>query len=506
VLEEGFGTNADDSEWIVEDRTVTYEGDRTNMVYTVGNHDFVPITEHISMVTSIYLLVSDGFEGAQSIEGVTSGATVAEMIDLLMLADEGQVLEVKSSDGAVKAAGDVIAAGDELHVTSANAASTTVYDLTISDLDADATLVAEDGSGLNVTVSTSTGTVEGMTHDATLASVLDQLIVPDLAEMNVIDAEGNMIPQNFRNMNGDLTPVTVAIGVFLEVIAQNGDMILYSVSPDYGEGIFVTSDIYSVDQDINVISDIPEGIGVDGILINIYGTPNSDVTIIDKAGNIREQGYLAVDDKLEVVSQDGNLSRVYYLTFQNEVNADQNYAPVVEATSQSVTAFVNQAVSVSATATDDELPFPHELAYGWSVTVGNADNVSIVSAEEATTDVVFSDSGDYELTVMVDDGELQSSAKIDIRADFETSVGLHQVPDLHIYPNPARNSFILNVQNMNNVSGLVTVIDITGKNVIIEEINTEIMTVDVTGLNAGLYFVKVRSGDQTFNSKLQLIK
>ena len=506
VLEEGFGTTADNSEWIVEDVTVTYGGDRTNMVYTVGNHDFVPITEHISMVTSIYLLVSDGFEGTQSIEGVASGATVAEMIDLLMLADEGQVLEVKASDGAVKAAGDVIAAGDQLHVTSANTASTTVYDLTISDLDSDATLVAKDGSGLTVTVSTSTGTVEGMTHDATLASVLDQLIVPDLAEMNVIDANGNMIPQNFRNMNGDLTPVTVAIGAFLEVIAQNGDVILYTVAPDYGEGIFVTSDIYSVDQDINVISDIPEGIGVDGILRNIYGTPNSKVTIIDKAGNIREQGYLAVDDKLEVVSQDGTLSRVYYLTFQNEVNADQNYAPVVEATSQSVTAFVDQAVSVSVTATDDELPFPPKLTYGWSVTVGNADNVNIVSADEATTDVVFSDSGNYELTVVVDDGELQSSASIDIRVDFETSVGLNQIPDMFIYPNPARNSFILNVKNMNNVSGMVTVIDITGKNVIIEEINNEIMTVDVTGLNAGIYLVKVRSGDHTFNSKLQLIK
>jgi gluconolactonase len=71
-------------------------------------------------------------------------------------------------------------------------------------------------------------------------------------------------------------------------------------------------------------------------------------------------------------------------------------------------------------------------------------------------------------------------------------------PSVEIYPNPVQNE--LNI-NLPGKSGTVEVFDITGKSLLQKEILENENSIDVSGLENGIYFVKVLSDSQFFTEK-----
>jgi hypothetical protein len=90
-------------------------------------------------------------------------------------------------------------------------------------------------------------------------------------------------------------------------------------------------------------------------------------------------------------------------------------APTVAAAFSDTTIKITAPViNVSATAEDDGMPYPGELAYTWEVIEGEAASVSIASADQKNTDVTFSATGNYKLQITVDDGEMKAMDEISV--------------------------------------------------------------------------------------------
>lgn len=71
--------------------------------------------------------------------------------------------------------------------------------------------------------------------------------------------------------------------------------------------------------------------------------------------------------------------------------------------------------------------------------------------------------------------------------------------DLNLYPNPVQN--VLNV-HLEGYSGIMQIQDISGKLVMQQHIAQNITSVDVSGLERGIYIVKVSCATHVFTSKI----
>ena len=83
----------------------------------------------------------------------------------------------------------------------------------------------------------------------------------------------------------------------------------------------------------------------------------------------------------------------------------------------------------------------------------------------------------------------------------ETSTGVQTVNSenqLTIYPNPVQN--VLNI-DLHVKMGTLEVFDITGKSVQYKLINGNNMSIDVSGLRAGIYLLQINSNDGIVNRK-----
>ena len=75
-----------------------------------------------------------------------------------------------------------------------------------------------------------------------------------------------------------------------------------------------------------------------------------------------------------------------------------------------------------------------------------------------------------------------------------TAVEEHEASAMSVYPNPATETLYVNAGNIESV----VIYDMTGRNVL----NTTLSVVDLRGLEAGVYFVTVRSENATKTTKL----
>ncbi len=83
-----------------------------------------------------------------------------------------------------------------------------------------------------------------------------------------------------------------------------------------------------------------------------------------------------------------------------------------------------------------------------------------------------------------------------------STVGIENLDEfgIKIYPNPSNGVFYINNTKVNNLK--LTVRDITGKVVLIEELNENVSKVDITEQASGVYFIQLENGEKTFNSKI----
>jgi len=458
------GTTPEESEWIVRDRGV-YGWEA--VIATLGNQIFDPITDYLSTVSSLIYSVDDGYQGDLGITGIGNGETVQQFYDNLIIADTAMDISVKNSaDGAIRDLADPVAQGDTLIVISADGKSTTKYELDLTPLDDNTNLVLSDGSELTV----ADGAVSGFDQDATLESVLAGVKTEsDLSILNIMDADGALIPLKKLDTNGEYQPVLASAGIIFEVLAQNGDKAQYQLTPNSAvEDAFVLSSIYEVSQDYFIISGIPGGTAVSAFMDNIVPAEGASVKIIDKLDYDRTLGNLAYDDLLVVVSSDGSKTVTYMLNFMEELSA--YVTSTVFPIDQDAASIVVPASTTVETLIAGLTPAPSSV-----MTVLDVDMAEKTTGEVLDTDMVKVVSGD---------GRNEVSYTIEVLVSVYNSM----IENLKVYPNPA--SDVLYVENIPSDSH-VRISDITGRMLMLKQAGELSSGVDLSGMQRGIYFLTV---------------
>jgi hypothetical protein len=142
------------------------------------------------------------------------------------------------------------------------------------------------------------------------------------------------------------------------------------------------------------------------------------------------------------------------------------------------------------------------------------------SAAECTVEITgtFTENGAdlpglYTLNYIVKDGSGNVAKKVSrlvfvFEDSVTNSVGTFNAKDVKVYPNPT-NSFVnIEVANITERAS-ISIIDASGKVVVAVENNAlvkNLYTVDVTGLNAGIYMVRVQTQTQNYITKLNVVK
>jgi len=121
---------------------------------------------------------------------------------------------------------------------------------------------------------------------------------------------------------------------------------------------------------------------------------------------------LNYDDKLQVVSEDGTNTVVYYMNFLDEAEPDNNEAPTLSVDITSANIILGESLTLKATADDDGMPLPTALTVTWEVISG--EGVTIASPDALETDVTFAQAGAVVLQVTVDDGEMSKTEIVNV--------------------------------------------------------------------------------------------
>lgn len=325
VPEGSFGPVDEQSEWIStsrEDLDPIVGGwlSQVQMSLGIGYHNYNQVTVFMSTVNSYNYIVSDGYQTPQLIRGVVTGTSSDDFLGKINKADQGQALKLLSSDdGSEIASGAELANGDTLMVTSADGESVTKYVLLVSPegLSSDAVLTSEE---YTIEVNGSVGSITGLQFGMAIQSVLENVTKPAGSRLYVIDSEDNLIPMEILNHDSIKVKTQISQDIFFEVIAEDMQTkITYQLMPDgTPSDAMLYSSMFAVDQDVNLISDIPDGIRIDAFYRNIWSSVGANVKIVDKLGAERTAGPVKFDDKIVVVSEDGTEQNVYYLEFLQE--------------------------------------------------------------------------------------------------------------------------------------------------------------------------------------------
>ncbi|MCK4922591.1 MAG: T9SS type A sorting domain-containing protein, partial [Bacteroidales bacterium] len=512
LVGDGIGTNFDDTDWLFrsgkgipnQDGEIFSNTDISNML---GFHEMDPVTKYMSTVSSLAYKVSLGFSVDELIRGVVDGTSVDAFMANIILSDPDQGIVLKGA--AAKTGADVLVSEDTLVVTSKDLSNITKYvlEVTATGLNDDANLTAADGSGYVIDITGETGTVSGILYGTSIADALAGIEKSADAILNVIDADGNLLPMQVLNADTILVPTYVSTDVYFEVIAENGTTIItYNLVPiSLASDAFVVSDVYAVDQDLMVISVIPGGTEVSTFLDNVVPVAGASIVLKDKAGFERTMGNISYDDQLHVTSEDAKVTVSYYLTFQLELYPDMsNTAPVVSIEVSSFNIEPAATISLTATATDDGNPVPSAITYLWEVISGDAGTVSIANPGQLVTDVTFNSLGTFELQLSVSDGVMTGTAVVTVVVAGVGVEGLNAA-FVRAYPNPA--SEVLNIELGNNTGKAnIRIIDITGQISYLSDHEDDLVKLDLAKFKPGIYFIFVEMENESFVNKVQIVK
>jgi hypothetical protein len=330
-----------------------------------------------------------------------------------------------------------------------------------------------------------------------MEEVVENVTVPAFATMTVVDANDEWV--QLKKLNFDTIPVFVQVTdqIYLEVVAEDGvTKILYQLQPTaLASDAFVTSDVFTVDQNLALIKLIPQGTTVQGFLANVVPVTGATMKLVDKNGLERTFGELYKDDKLIVTSQDGETVKAYYLSLLPAwVGETADYLAYVTSSVYAVDQY-NLAIS------------------GATITITEATSVTsflanLVPSTGATIKVV--DANDVENTGTMNDGDLLkvtaangvTFAYYSIEVSHVSINELSNLP-IHIYPNPSSGKI--------TISGLepgtrIRILNILGVGLrdIVSTKNVE--DVSLEDQPEGVYFVVVSNSDSIIGRYKLIIK
>jgi len=481
----GFAANPEDSDWVHRNINVVGQDEMTE---DLGNYSHDPITIYMSTVGSTAYLVDGGYQGNLNIVGVATGSKVEDVFNNLIPADTGQNMSVISlATSLVLDSTAIVSNGDTLVVVSADKVNTTKYVLKVTEggLDTNARLIAKDGSGLTVTIDGTTGTITGIALNTPISAILDQLIKPELAVLNIIDVNNNLVP--LQSLNPDTVMVqTLLVGkVYFEVVAQNQiDIITYELVLDISASdAWVSSNVYTVNQENNVISLIPEGISVETFLANLIPSGNATIEVLTRDLKKRASGYVVKDDILRVTSEDGTKTVDYLLWI---LNGEEPVRPL------STEAFVTSTVYTVAEGqlNISQIPAATEVAaFLANLVPALGAEIKLVdgSGNAKTSGTVVSED---KVVVTAEDGVTTATYILDVLVSTRDML----IESISIYPNPA-SDFVY----MRGVpeGSTISLTSITGQKVRTLKALAEPLEISVEGLAKGYYIINVTDSNQT---------
>ncbi len=324
----GANETEESSEWIVV----------PNNFDNLGIHTMDPITNFKSTVTSVVLKVTPGYSGPNlSITGNIADYTPASIDMVLDKADESQTFAFMRGDTELNADQN-LADADVLEVTSGNGKSKTTYMLVNSLLDDNTSLTAMAGSGLTVTGDKISGVTMGMT----LGDVVANLEAGSKSIVNVIDANGALQPLKIHGVDSLIYDVLVSDQVFIQVVAENSDMMTYGFDLGIASNEAVLfSNILQIDQDKKFIMEFPVNLTAPALMELVFANEGAAVSIMDKGGFEREIGFVSIDDRIVVTAADGVTTVTYRFSEDITVSVNQ-----MDQSTTDVVIFPNPATNV----------------------------------------------------------------------------------------------------------------------------------------------------------------
>lgn len=501
----GASSTPENSEWILRKRSDPGVGN-DGMVANVGLHTMDPVTNYLSSVTSLYFVVTTGYSGDNlSITGSVADYTPQTIAPLLDKADATQVFVFKRGE-TVLADDASLADGDVLEVTSGDGKNTTVYALINSPLDGNTSLTAKDGSGLSV----ANNKVSGVTIGMSLKEIVANLEVAEKSVMYLKNASGALQPMTVHNLDSLLYDVLVSDQIYIEVVAENSDSEMYTFDMGLVDNSAVLfSDILAIDQERKLVMEFPDLITAQSLLSMVYTNEGASAKVLDKAGFERSIGFLNIDDVVEVTAPDG-------VTTVNYTFAINYTEPVVTA---GITFVVDDSQGKTYTGFDLKGSWNSEGEYDntWSDGALQASFVDDGTNGDATADdhiwsvtvTLISDGGTNTWEWGFQDdagnwvpGENQQFTIADGTAQTLTyaivGVDNNIFRNVSIYPNPARS--VVTVANAEGA--MISILDLNGRTLKIQENAAAECELDIAGLSGGIYLIEIQLDNKLNVSKL----
>ena len=228
-----------------------------------------------------------------------------------------------------------------------------------------------------------------------------------------------------------------------------------------------------------MIQFVPGGTTATSLLSNVTPAPGATIAVYDKVGFVRENGDIYQDDKLVVISADGNTIKTYYLSVLN--NVVNTYLAYVISDDYAVDQIKYTIVGPSTKTTLGEFYAKLYPSFGAKLSVLDKDgNVS------ALADLSLGD----KLLVTAADGK--TKVVYDITVDI---TGFETIAEtIKMYPNPTSDGRVI-VQGLakGNRVQVFNVSGITLRDVIVDN-STEY--VSLSAQPAGIYMFVISSGDK----------
>jgi len=306
-IQGSWGNSQETSEWTLHKGLFTNELNVLVVFGRVARHTFAAVTAFNSTVTSIHYKVSRSYLTTQSIEGVEAGTFVSLFFENMDKAHEVQELRVKGKSGS-----DIVAASDILIVTSAMGGNVTKYAIETGALNDDAVLnsgeYAIDHQG-------NEGSLSGIPVGTSIQTVREQVTLPEVAILNVINDQDELVPLQVRNYDSTYVNTPATGYIYFEAIAEDGTTkIVYRLKLDIADDeTYMFSDVYDVDQSLRLITPLPDGTKVQAFFRNCKPNVGAKAFLVDKIGLRRPRGDVKRDDQVVVTSANGKRNRIYNL-------------------------------------------------------------------------------------------------------------------------------------------------------------------------------------------------
>ena len=258
-----------------------------------------------------------------------------------------------------------------------------------------------------------------------------------------------------------------------------------------GTEALITSSVYTVDDGSETITNIPFSASLATFESNITGTDGATFETYEGDGSTVATD-LATGYKVIVTAEDGVAEKTYTITL-NAANTDATLSQI-KINGGLLTGFdsgtfdyekeldagTTVTPTVTATPTYDQAQVDIDPA---------ADVTSDTEADRTTTITVTAEDGVTELvyTILFN---VASTGINDLKEGFK------------IYPNPSTGLFTLEMNNASNGKYSVEVFDVIGKLIYKSKVTESITNINLTHMNAGLYYLSVNNGEERNITKI----